>query len=76
MAAGGNTSVQIEEWIIKTINSCTTLQQIINSRKLIDLYYQKLSNETELSYEIKKYLRDNLMEHYRNTKLELIRNKE
>jgi hypothetical protein len=75
MAAKSNTFVEIEEWIIKTINSCTTLQQIIYSRRLIDLYYQKLSFETELSWEIKRHLKDNLMEHYKNTKLELIKNR-
>lgn len=72
MAAEGNTLIEIEEWIIKTISSCTTIQQIIRSRKLIDLYYKKLSFETELSWEIKKHLKDNLLEHYKNTKLELI----
>ncbi len=74
MAAAGNTLMEIEEWIVKTINSCTTIQQVIRSRKLIDLYYQKLSVETDLSWEIKRHIKDNLMEHYRNTKLELIRN--
>jgi hypothetical protein len=76
MAASGNTLVEIEEWIIKTINSCTTLQQIIKSRKLIDLYFKKLSFETELCYEIRVHLKNNLMEHYKNTKLELIKNRE
>ena len=74
MAAEGNTPMEIEEWIVKTINSCTTIQQIIRSRKLIDLYYQKLSNETDLCWEVKRHIRDNLIEHYKNTKLELIRN--
>ena len=45
MAAEGNTLMEIEEWIIKTIDSCTTLSQIVRSRRLIDLYYKKLSNE-------------------------------
>lgn len=74
MAAEGNTIIEIEEWIIKTINSCTTIQQIIRSRKLIDLYYKKLSFETELSWEIRNHIKDNLVEHYKNTKLELILN--
>jgi hypothetical protein len=76
MAAESNTFVEIEEWIIKTINSCTTIQQIINSRRLIDLYYQKLSFETELCWEIKRHLKDKMIEHYKNTKLELIKNQE
>jgi hypothetical protein len=75
MAAKSNTFVEIEEWIVKTINSCTTIQQIIRSRKLIDLYYQKLLNETDLCWEVKRHIRDNLIEHYKNTKLELIQNK-
>jgi hypothetical protein len=75
MAAEGNTILEIEEWIVKTINSCTTIQQIIRSRNLIDLYYKKLSNETDLSWEIKRHIKDNLVEHYKNTKLELIQNK-
>jgi hypothetical protein len=76
MAASGNTPVEIEEWIIKTMNSCTTIQQLIRSRKLIDLYFKKLSNETELCHEIKVHLKDNLLNQYWNTKLELIRNRE
>jgi hypothetical protein len=75
MAAEGNTILEIEEWIVKTINSCTTIQQIIRSRNLIDLYYKKLSNETDLSWEIKRHIKHNLVEHYKNTKLELIQNK-
>lgn len=74
MAAEGNTYVEIEEWIVKIINSCTTIGQIVKSRKLIDLYYQKLSNETDLCWEVKRHIRDNLIEHYKNTKLELIKN--
>ena len=74
MASNGNTLVEIEEWIVKTINSCTTIQQIIRSRNLIDLYYQKLANETNLSWEVRRHIKDRLMEHYKNTKLELIRN--
>jgi len=76
MKAGGNNYVEIEEWIVKVINSCTTIGQIIKSRRLIDLYWQKLSNETKLSWDAKKNIKDNLIEHYKNTKLELIRNQE
>jgi hypothetical protein len=76
MAAEGNTYVEIEEWIVKIMNSCTTIGQIIKSRKLIDLYYKKLENETDLSWEVKTHLKDKLMDHYKNTKLELIRIKE
>lgn len=72
MAALGNTPVEIEEWIIKTMDSCTTIQQLIRSRRLIDLYFKKLSNETELCYEIRVHLKDNLLKHYKNTKLRLI----
>jgi len=74
MAAEGNTIMEIEEWIVKTINSCTTIGQIVKSRKLIDLYYKKLSFETELSWDIKRHIKNRLIEHYKNTKLELIRN--
>jgi hypothetical protein len=74
MAAEGNTLMEIEEWIVKTINSCTTIGQIVKSRKLIDLYYKKLSFETELSWDIKRHIKNRLIEHYKNTKLELIRN--
>lgn len=73
MAAEGNTYVEIEEWIVKIINSCTTIGQIVKSRKLIDLYCKKLENETDLSWEVRHYIKDNLIEHYKNTKLELIR---
>jgi hypothetical protein len=73
MAAEGNTLMEIEEWIVKTIDSCTTLSQIVRSRRLIDLYYKKLSNETELNWAIRHLIKDRLIEHYKNTKLELIR---
>jgi hypothetical protein len=76
MPAKSNTPVEIEEWIVKTINSCTTIRQIQNSRKLIDLYNIKLSNETDLSWEVKHHLRKKLVEHYKNTKLELLKNQE
>ena len=72
MAALGNTPTEIEEWIIKTMDSCTTLQQVVRSRRLIDLYFKKISNETELCYEIRLHLKDNLLKHYKNTKLRLI----
>lgn len=72
MAALGNTPTEIEEWIIKTMDSCTTLQQVVRSRRLIDLYFRKLSFETELCYEIRAHLKDNLLKHYKNTKLRLI----
>ena len=72
MAALGNTPTEIEEWIIKTMDSCTTLQQVVRSRRLIDLYFKKLSFETELCYEIRVHLKDNLLKHYKNTKLRLI----
>ena len=75
MAAEGNTFEEIERWIVKTIDSCTTLSQIVRSRRLIDLYWQKLSNETELSWEIRAHIKDRLIEHYKNTKLELIQYK-
>ena len=68
------TIVEIEEWIVKTINSCTTIQQIQNSRRLIDLYYKKLSNETKLKWPIKNHIKNKLIKHYKNTKLELIKN--
>lgn len=76
MKAGENNYVEIEEWIVKVINSCTTIGQIVKSRKIIDLYLQKLSNETKLSRHAKKNIKENLIEHYKNTKLELIRNQE
>lgn len=72
MAALGNTPTEIEEWIIKTMDSCTTLQQVVRSRRLIDLYFKKLSNETELCYEIRLHLKDNLLKHYKSAKLRLI----
>lgn len=75
MAAEGNTFEEIEQWIVKTIDSCTTLSQIVRSRRLIDLYWQKLSNETELSWAIRAHIKDRLIEHYKNTKLELIQYK-
>lgn len=74
MAAEGNSQIEIEEWIVKVINSCTTIQQIVRSRKLIDLYHGWLSTQTDLSWEVKRHLKDKLVEHYKNTKLELIRN--
>ena len=76
MAAEGNTPMEIEEWIIKVINSCTTVGQIVKSRRLIDLYWQKMTNETELCWEVRRHLKDKMIEHYKNTKLELIKNRE
>ena len=75
MAAEGNTPMELEEWIVKTINSCTTMQQIIRSRKLIDLYHKWLSTQTDLSWAIRAHIKDRLIEHYKNTKLELIQYK-
>lgn len=70
--ATGNTPTDIEQWIIKTIDSCTTIQQITHSRKLIDLYIKKLSIETELCDEIRMHLRGDLLKHYKSAKLRLI----
>ena len=74
MAAQGNTFGELEEWIIKTIDSCTTIQQITRSRKLIDLYIKKLSDETELNWEIRKHIKEKLICYYKNAKLEIVRN--
>ena len=73
MAAQGNTFEELEEWIIKTINSCDTVQQITKSRKLIDLYIKKLSYETELNFAIRTHIRMKLLEYYKNAKLKLVR---
>lgn len=45
MAAESNTSVDIEIWIEKIINSCETYPQIISSRNLIRLYLARLKQE-------------------------------
>lgn len=74
MAAQGNTFEELEEWIIKTIDSCDTVQQITRSRKLIDLYIKKLSDETELNWAIRNHIKEKLLWHYKNAKLELVRN--
>ena len=45
MAAESNTSVDIEVWIEKVINSCETLRHRINARKLVKLYIKRLKEE-------------------------------
>jgi hypothetical protein len=74
MAAKSSIPTEIEEWIIKMIDSCTTVQQVVKCRKLIDLYIKKLSNETELSCQIRSHIRGNLINYYKEAKLKLIRN--
>lgn len=51
MAAESNTSVDIEIWIEKVINSCETYQQVLKVKKLIRLYLKRLEQEG-LSYYI------------------------
>ena len=45
MAAESNTSVDIEIWIEKVINSCKTLRHCINAKRLLNLYISKLREE-------------------------------
>ena len=43
MAAESNTPVDIEIWIDKVINSCETLRQRINAKRLVNLYINRLA---------------------------------
>ena len=52
MAAESNTSVDIEVWIEKVINSCETLRHRINARRLVKLYIKRLREEGMPSYQI------------------------
>ena len=45
MAAESNTPVDIEIWIEKVINSCDTLRQRVNAKKLVRLYIKRLTEE-------------------------------
>lgn len=53
MAAESNTSVDIEIWIEKVINSCETLTHRIHARKLVKLYIKRLREEEMPSYQIR-----------------------
>jgi hypothetical protein len=68
MSAESNTPIDIETWIVKTINSCTSIPQFIVARKLINLYYNKISAETELSWSIRNAIKDRLMNEYKSSK--------
>jgi hypothetical protein len=68
MSAESNTPIDIETWIVKTINSCTSIPQFIAARKLINLYYNKISAETELSWSIRNAIKDRLMNEYKSSK--------
>lgn len=45
MAAESNTPVDIEIWIEKVINSCDTLRQRVNAKKVVRLYIKRLGEE-------------------------------
>jgi hypothetical protein len=68
MSAESNTPIDIETWIVKTINSCTSIPQFIAARKLINLYYNKISAETELSWSIRNAIKDRLINEYKSSK--------
>ena len=52
MAAESNTQVDIEIWIEKVINSCTTARQYVNAEWLVRLYIKRLREEGMPSYQI------------------------
>jgi len=60
MAAESNTSVDIEIWIEKVINSCKTYQQVLKVKKLIRLYLARLEQEG-LSYYIIRSIEEKLV---------------
>ena len=60
MAAESNTSVDIEIWIEKVINSCETYQQVRRSKKLIRLYLKRLEQEG-LSYYVIESIKDKFL---------------
>jgi hypothetical protein len=60
MAAESNTSVDIEIWIEKVINSCETYHQIVRSRNLIRLYLARLEQEG-LSHYIVRSIENKLL---------------
>ena len=45
MAAESNTPVDIEIWIEKVINSCTTARHFYNVDRLVNLYIKRLQEE-------------------------------
>lgn len=53
MAAESNTSVDIEIWVEKVINSCETYQQVLKIKKLIRLYLKRLEQEGLSDYIIR-----------------------
>jgi hypothetical protein len=57
MAAESNTSVDIEIWIEKVINSCETLRHCINADRLVRLYIKRLQDEGMPYYQY-KYIKD------------------
>lgn len=73
MAAESNTPNDIEIWIVKVFESCTSVSQIVRARRLIDFYEAKIEAEGILDYRIQGHIRGKLIQQYKSIKSTLIR---
>lgn len=72
MAAESNTPNDIEIWIVKVLESCTSVSQIVKARRLIDFYKKRLDAENTLSREVKDHIKGKLIKKYKRIKSNLI----
>lgn len=72
MAAESNTPGDIEIWIVKVFESCTSVSQIVRARRLIDFYEAKLEAKRPLDYHIQRHIRGKLIKKYKYIKSNLI----
>lgn len=73
MAAESNTPNDIEIWIVKVFESCTSVGQIVRARRLIDFYEAKIKAEGTLTHSIQGHIRGKLIQQYKSIKSTLIR---
>ena len=73
MAAESNTPNDIEIWIVKVFESCTSVSQIVRARRLIDFYEAKIKAEGTLTHSIQGHIRGKLIQQYKSIKSGLIR---
>jgi hypothetical protein len=73
MAAESNTPNDIEIWIVKVLESCTSLSQIVRARRLIDFYGRKIDAEGSLSGDVKNHIKSKLILKYKKIKSNIIK---
>jgi hypothetical protein len=73
MAAESNTPNDIEIWIVKVLESCTSVSQIVKARRLIDFYKKRMDDENTLSFDVKEHIKCKLLKKYKNIKSNLIK---